>query len=137
MEDILKPGRISLGIAGSLSATTFEEAYTFMLYTPGITDCSPAEVNYDATRIGVLHTHFQQLIDDKKIQAASYCISRYGKTFMHGAIGPLSYREERTEPLLPTTVHRIASITKAITSVAIAKLVEDGVLRLDLPVGTF
>lgn len=56
---------------------------------------------------------------------------------MHGAIGPLSYREERTEPLLPTTVHRIASITKAITSVAIAKLVEDGVLRLDLPVGTF
>lgn len=137
MEDILEPGRISLGITGSLSATTFEEAYTFMLYTPGITDCSPAEVDYDATRIGVLHTHFQQLIDENKIQAASYCISRYGKTFMHGAIGPLSYREERTEPLLPTTVHRIASITKAITSVAIAKLVEDGVLRLDLPVGTF
>lgn len=53
-----------------------------MLYTPGIADCSPAEVGYDASRIGVLHTHFQNLIDDNKIQAASYCVSRYGKTFM-------------------------------------------------------
>lgn len=59
-----------------------------MLHTLGNTDCSPAEVGYDASRIGVLHSHFQNLIDDKKIQAASYCVSRYGKTFMHGAIGP-------------------------------------------------
>ncbi|MEK3876564.1 serine hydrolase domain-containing protein [Paenibacillus sp. FSL M7-0420] len=108
-----------------------------MLYTPGITDCSPAEVNYDATRIGILHTHFQQLIDDHKIQAAAYCVSRYGKTFMHGAIGPRSYRQDPADPLLPTSVHQIASITKAVTSVAIAKLVEDGILRFDLPVGAF
>ncbi|AIQ40534.1 serine hydrolase domain-containing protein [Paenibacillus sp. FSL R5-0912] len=107
-----------------------------MLYTPGIADCSPAEVGYDASRIGVLHTHFQNLIDDNKIQAASYCVSRYGKTFMHGAIGPLSYREDQTEPLLPTTAHNIASITKAVTSVGISKLVEDGFLRFDTLVGT-
>lgn len=108
-----------------------------MLYTPGKTDCSPAEVQYDASRIDVLHNHFQQLIDDHKIQAAAYCVSRYGKTFMHGAIGPRSYRNDPADPLLPTSVHQIASITKAVTSVAIAKLVEDGVLRLDLPVGMF
>ncbi|MDF2936508.1 MAG: hypothetical protein K0Q90_1881, partial [Paenibacillaceae bacterium] len=106
-----------------------------MLHMAGVTDCSPAEVNYDASRIGVLHDHFQKLIDQRKIQAASYCVSRYGKTFMHGSIGPLSFREQTTEPLLPTTVHSIASITKAVTTVAIAKLVEDGVLRFDLPVG--
>lgn len=107
-----------------------------MLYTPGIADCSPAEAGYDASRIGVLHSHFQNLIDEKKIQAASYCVSRYGKTFMHGAIGPISYREDQAESLLPTTVHNIASITKAITSVAMAKLVEDGILRFDTLVGT-
>lgn len=107
-----------------------------MLYTPGVTDCSPAEVGYDTSRIDVLHAHFQNLIDQNKIQAASYCVSRYGKTFMHGAIGPLSFRKERADPLLPTTVHNIASITKAVTSVAIAKLVEDGILRFDIPVGT-
>lgn len=107
-----------------------------MLYTSGITDCTPAEVGYDASRIDALHNHFQTLIDQKKIQAASFCVSRYGKTFMHGAIGPLTYRENETEPLLPTTIHGIASITKAITTVAIAKLVEDGVLRFDVPVGS-
>lgn len=106
-----------------------------MLQTHGVTDCSPAEVGYDSSRIEVLKDYFQKLIDQKKIQAASYCVSRYGKTFMHGAIGPLSYREDRTDPLLPTTVHGIASITKAVATVAIAKLVEDGILRFDTPVG--
>lgn len=106
-----------------------------MLHIAGITDCSPAEVGYEASRIEVLHSHFRKLMDQKKIQAASYCVSRYGKTFMHGAIGPLSFREQTTEPLLPTTIHGIASITKAITTAAIAKLVEDGLLRFDVPVG--
>lgn len=108
-----------------------------MLFTLGSTDCSPAEVGYDTSRTGVLHNHFQNLIDQNKIQAASYCVSRYGKTFMHGAMGPLSFREDRTEPLLPATVHNIASITKAVTSVAMAKLVEDGILRFDLLVSAF
>ncbi len=106
-----------------------------MLHTPGVTDCSPAEAGYDTSRIEVLNAHFQTLIDQKKIQAASYCVSRYGKIFMHGALGPLSFREDRADPLLPTTVHNIASITKAVTSVAVAKLVEDGILRFDIPVG--
>ena len=54
---------------------------------------------------------------------------------MHGAIGPVSFRENASEPLLPTSIHRIASITKAFTTVAIFKLIEDGHLRLDIPVG--
>lgn len=106
-----------------------------MLYASGKVDCSPQEVGYDASRIEVLHSHFQRLIEQKKIQGASYCVSRYGKTFMHGAVGPLSYKDEHT-PLLPTTVHRIASITKAIATIAIAKLVEDGLIRFDDPVGS-
>lgn len=107
-----------------------------MQYNPGVTDCSPAEVGYDTSRIEVLNAHFQRLIEEQKIQGASYCVSRYGKTFMHGAIGPLSFREDSTEPLLPTTVHYIASITKAVASVAMAKLAQDGILRFDTPVGT-
>lgn len=106
-----------------------------MLFTPGQVDCLPEEVGYDASRIGVLHSHFEKLMDQKKIQAASYCVSRYGKTFMHGAVGPISYRDGNN-PLLPTTAHRVASITKAIVTVAIAKLVEDGAIRLDDPVGS-
>ncbi|WP_019911989.1 serine hydrolase domain-containing protein [Paenibacillus sp. HW567] len=107
-----------------------------MLHTSGVTDCSPAEVGYDTSRIEVLNAHFQKLIEEKKIQGASYCVSRYGKTFMHGAVGSLSFREDRAEPLLPTTVYSIASITKAVASVAMAKLAQDGILRFDTPVGT-
>ncbi|WP_020618930.1 serine hydrolase domain-containing protein [Paenibacillus daejeonensis] len=105
-------------------------------YTPGQVDCAPEEVGYEASRIEVLHAHFQKLMDENKIQSASYCVSRYGKTFMHGAIGPRSFRKNG-EPLLPTTIHRVASITKAVVTVAIAKLVEDGRLRFDDPVGSF
>lgn len=105
-----------------------------MLYTPGQTDCSPEEVGYDASRIEVLHTHFQKLIDANKMQGASYCVSRYGKIFMHGALGAISYKDP-SSPLLPTTAHGIASITKAVVTVAIAKLVEDGLIRFDDPVG--
>ncbi len=106
-----------------------------MLFSAGQVDCTPEEVGYDASRIGVLHAHFKKLMDQNKIQAASYCVSRYGKTFMHGALGPISYRGGN-DPLLPTTAHRIASITKVIATVAIAKLVEDGAIRLDDPVGS-
>lgn len=107
------------------------------MHATAITACTPEEVGYDASRIDVLHNHFQKLMDQKKILAASYCVSRYGKTFMQGAIGPLTYKTDETQPLLSSTIHPIASITKAITAVAIAKLVEDGLLRYDMPVGSF
>lgn len=106
-----------------------------MLYTSGEIECLPQEVGYDVSRIEVLHSYFQKLIDEKMIQGASYSVSRYGKTFMQGALGPISYRDPTT-PLLPTTVHRIASITKVFTTIAIAKLVEDGMIRFDEPVGS-
>jgi CubicO group peptidase (beta-lactamase class C family) len=69
------------------------------------------------------------------IQGASYSVARYGNTFMQGALGPISYRDPTT-PLLPTSVNRIASITKVFTTIAIAKLVEDGMIRFDDPVGS-
>ena len=81
----------------------------------------------------MLNRHLQRLIDDGELQCASYCISRYGKVFAHGAIGCKSYKPEDTTPLSPDCVNYIASITKVFTAVAIMKLVEDGVTRLDVP----
>jgi CubicO group peptidase (beta-lactamase class C family) len=106
-----------------------------MLYTQGKTDCKPDEVGYDESRLQTLNKHLQGLIDDGELQCASYCISRYGKIFAHGAIGPKSYKPEDTTPLSPDCVNYVASITKIFTAVAIMKLVEDGVTRLDVPVG--
>lgn len=112
-----------------------EKVANIMLYTSGEIECLPQEVGYDASRIEVLHSYFQKLINEKMIQGASYSVARYGKTFMQGALGPISYRDSTT-PMLPTSVYRIASITKVFTTIAIAKLVEDGRIRFDDPVGS-
>jgi CubicO group peptidase (beta-lactamase class C family) len=106
-----------------------------MLYTQGKTDCKPGEIGYDEQRLDVLNCHLQRVIDDGEIQCATYCISRKGKIFAHGGIGKKSFRKDDNTPVQPDSVRYIASITKVFTAVAIMKLVEDGVTRLDVPVG--
>ncbi|MDR0322212.1 MAG: beta-lactamase family protein [Treponema sp.] len=105
-----------------------------MLYTQGKTEVSPAEVGYDESRIQVLNDHFQRLIDDGEIQCATYCLSRKGKVFAHGAVGKKSFRKDDNTPVQPDSIRWLASITKLFTAVSIMKLVEDGVTRLDVPV---
>ena len=70
-----------------------------MMFTQGKTDCAPADVGYDASREEALKQHFQRLMDENKLQCASYCVSRHGKVFMHGAVGPLSYKDGDDRPL--------------------------------------
>ena len=106
-----------------------------MLYTQGKTEVNPGEVGYNEQRLEVLNKHLQGLIDDGEIQCATYCISRKGKVFAHGAIGKKSFRTDDSTPVQPDSVRFIASITKTFTAVAIMKLVEDGVTRLDTPMG--
>ena len=106
-----------------------------MLYTQGKTDCRPAEVGYNEQRLDVLNRHLQRVIDDGEIQCATYCVSRKGKVFAHGAIGKKSFRKDDDTPVQPDSVRYIASATKTFTAVAIMKLVEDGITRLDQPVG--
>ena len=106
-----------------------------MLYTQGKTDCSPKDAGYNEKRLDVLNAHFQRLIDDGEIQCATYCLSRKNKIFAHGAVGKKSFRKEDNTPVQPDSIRWIASITKLFTAVAIMKLVEDGIMRLDVPVG--
>lgn len=107
-----------------------------MLYTAGPTDCSPADVGYDESRVGALHRHFQRLIDEGKLQCASYCVSRHGKVFLHGAIGRRSYQADDGSAVRPDDLFFLSSLTKPFTATAIMQLVEDGLTRLDVAVGT-
>jgi CubicO group peptidase (beta-lactamase class C family) len=101
------------------------------------TPYSPADVGYDEERLSVLHKHFQKMIDANEILSANYCLSRDGKVFANAAMGKLSYREDDDRQLQPDTIQWIASITKLFCAVAIFKLAEDGMLRLDQTVGEF
>ncbi|MCL2443416.1 MAG: beta-lactamase family protein [Treponema sp.] len=105
-----------------------------MLYTQGKIDCKPSEVGYNEQRIDALNAHLQRVIDDGEIQCATYCISRKGKIFAHGGVGKKSFRADDNTPVQPDSIRWIASITKVFTAVAIMKLVEDGVTRLDVQV---
>ena len=106
-----------------------------MLYSQGKTDCSPCDVNYDGSRLDILHNHFQKLIDNNEIYCAMYGMSRKGRLFAHGGVGYKTYKKDPEVPVSPTDVQYIASITKTFTGVAVMKLFEDGVTRLDTPVG--
>lgn len=98
---------------------------------------TPEEVGYQGERFSVLEKHFGKLLDEKKIISASYCLSRDQKVFVDNSIGSLSYREDDNRPFQPDTFFRIASITKVFAAVAILKLAEDGLLRVDQPVADF
>ena len=106
-----------------------------MLYTKGITECNPSDVDYDEDRLNTLNDHFQSLVEDKEIYGATYCLSRRGKVFAHGAVGYKTYKREESLPVSPTDVQYIASMTKLYAGVAITKLVEDGKLSLATMIG--
>ncbi len=99
------------------------------------TPYKPEDVGYDPARVEALTGHFEDMVAKKKIQCASYCMVRDGKSFAYNAVGKLSYREEDNREALPDMIFRIASITKLFTSVAIWQLVEDGKLRVNQKVG--
>jgi CubicO group peptidase (beta-lactamase class C family) len=101
----------------------------------GKTQCSPADVSYDPSRLDALNRHIQRLIDADALQAGSYCLSRNGKVFANAAIGRLCYRKDDAREMRPDNIQWIASITKLFCASAIFKLVEDGLLRLTQSVG--
>ncbi|MFP4016488.1 MAG: serine hydrolase domain-containing protein [Halanaerobiales bacterium] len=98
------------------------------------TDYAAEDVSYLAEKLEVLDNHFQNLIADKRLQAASYLISRYDKVFVHKSMGKLRPDEDDDRDLQPDSIRRIASVTKLFTAVAIMQLVEKGLIRIDQPV---
>ncbi len=66
---------------------------------------------------------------NKNIPSVSGGVSLNGKITWLGAVGLADI--ENNVPAKPNTVYRIASISKAITSVAIMQLVEQGKIKLD------
>ncbi len=93
---------------------------------------SPEEAGFRPSALDTLDEHIIKLIDDKRIQAGAYIISKNDRVIAHKSIGFLRYDDSR--PFLPDTIRRVASVTKIFTAVAILQLVEQGKIRLDQPV---
>ncbi|WP_337104358.1 serine hydrolase domain-containing protein [Paenibacillus sp. YIM B09110] len=110
----------------------------------GWTNASPKEVGFDSQAIRRLDDHYADLIGKGTIQAASYLLARKGKVFAHRSMGKLRGAngkeaqggQEAGCDLLPESIRKVYSITKAVTTVAIHQLIDRGLLFLTQSVGS-
>lgn len=95
----------------------------------------PEDVDMSSKRLEVLTKTFQTYVDSAKIPGAVILIARQGKISYFETFG---YSDiEKNIPMKENSIFRIASQTKAIISVAIMALLEDGKLVITDPVGKY
>lgn len=95
----------------------------------------PEEVGMSSERLGRIRVAMQRYIDKKLVPGVVSLVARKGKVVYLDAIGS-RYVEEGL-PMTPDTIFRIASMTKAITSVALMMLFEEGHFLLSDPVSNW
>lgn len=100
----------------------------------GNTNTTPEAAGFIPQKTETLNKHFINLINQEKLQGASYILSRRGKVFAWNAMGKLSGIEDKG-PLQPDSIRGITSFTKVFTTTAIMQLIESGKLYLEQPLG--
>lgn len=91
-----------------------------------------ARLGFDPARLARLDTALQRGVESDSIAGAVALVLRDGEVVYQRAVG-WADREER-RPMTPDAIFRIASQTKALTSVAVMMLVEEGRIALSDPV---
>lgn len=94
-----------------------------------LTETSPESQKFSAERLRRIDNMIKEHIESGKTQGAAWLIARNGRIVSYRAAG-YDDREAR-KPLKRDAIFRIASQTKAITSVAVMMLYEEGKFLLD------
>jgi len=95
----------------------------------------PEELGLDSERLGRLSAMLQEYSEQQRMSGAVALVLRNGQSVFFEAAG---YRDvEAGEPMTHDTIFRIASQTKAIVSVGIMILQEQGKLLISDPVGRY
>lgn len=96
----------------------------------------PAQaVGFAPDRLARIDRFMQQYVDSGQIGGAVGLVLRDGKVVYQHAVGWIDVESRR--PMTPDALFRIASQTKALTSVAILSLAEEGKLAVDDPVSRY
>ena len=103
--------------------------------TSGLKETTPASVQMSAERLNRIDKMIQQNIDSGWIAGAVGLIARDGKIIYNKSFGIKDI--ETKSPMQKDDIFRIASQTKAITSVAVMMLFEEGKILLDDPVSKY
>ncbi len=118
-----------------LIATLFFFACQEQQKSTGFTEADPSSVNVSSERLARIDNLITQYIDSGWIAGATGFIARDGKIVYYKAFGTADAETKRE--LLKDDIFRIASQTKAITSVAVMTLFEQGKFLLDDPVSKY
>nr|MBA4168696.1 beta-lactamase family protein [Chitinophagaceae bacterium] len=98
-------------------------------------EAAPETEKFSAERLQRIDHMIKEYIDDGKMNGATTLIAKDGKIIYYRAFG---YDDrENKKPLKRDAIFRIASQTKAITSVAVMMLYEEGKFLLDEPVSKY
>jgi CubicO group peptidase (beta-lactamase class C family) len=98
-------------------------------------EIEPAEVGFDADRLGRIDKLFQGYVDQGKVAGWQLSVSRHGRLAHVAQYGRRDI--EADLPVEPDTRWRWYSMTKPVTSVAAMMLYERGALQLSDPVSRF
>ncbi len=96
---------------------------------------APESVGLATSRLANIRAVMSQHIANKKMAGASALIARHGKVAYQEAWGMAD--TETGTPMKMDTIHRIYSMTKPITSVALMMLYEEGKFQLNDPIAKF
>ena len=99
------------------------------------TATTPAAIGVSPERLNRLSSTLQQYVDQQRVAGMVTIVVRNGRTVHLEAFGKRDV--ESGAPMQTDTIFRIASMSKAITSVATMMLIEEGKLLLSDPVSKF
>lgn len=126
MQSSIRHALASFIVALTLTASAFAQ---------GVAVAAPESVGMSGARLQRLSAVMKRAVDEEKIAGAVTLVARRGKIVHYENFGQLD-REQHT-PMPKDAIFRIASMSKAITTVAAMMLVEEGKLLLDDPVSRF
>ncbi len=93
---------------------------------------SPSDVGLCPERLGRIEALFQGLVDSRELAGATVLVGRRGQVAYFKTLGYMDVEARR--PMAQNAIFPIASMTKAVTAVAVLQLFEQGRFCLDDPV---
>ncbi|HYD51844.1 MAG TPA: serine hydrolase domain-containing protein [Gemmatimonadaceae bacterium] len=107
-------------------------AAPLLAQAPAFPSAAPQAAGFDAARLERLARYLQETVDSGQTAGAVLVVARDGRVVFERAVGQADRESRRA--MTPATLFRIASQTKALTSVAVMQLVEEGRIALGDPV---